>query len=239
MSSGSRSFLEQKRVVGPFQCNCHILACPRTGDALVVDPGDEPSKLLRAVEEMKTPSGQSIRVKYLLHTHAHLDHIGATRKLKEAWGTEGAQIALHRGDEEIYLNLQKQGQLFGLQYDAPLPIDEFLEDGRLLEVGDLRLEVIHTPGHSPGGVCFRLKEDASLGVQGRVFSGDTLFQGSVGRTDLWGADQEQMFRSIRERLFSLEDDLPVCPGHGPDTRIGVEKRENPFVGEGSTRRYFT
>lgn len=239
MPSGRSLILEQKRVVGPFQCNCHILACARTGEALLVDPGDEPAKLLRAVEEMKTESGQRLQVKYLLHTHAHLDHIGGTRKLKEAWGDAGARIALHAGDEEIYRNLQQQGQLFGLQYDEPLPIDEFLEDGRLLEVGDLRLEVIHTPGHSPGGVCFRLKEDAALGVRGRVFSGDTLFQGSVGRTDLWGANQDQMFRSIRERLFSLDDDLPVCPGHGPDTQIGVEKRENPFIGAGSGRRYFT
>ena len=138
-------------------------------------------------------------------------------------------IALHRADEPLYRQLKMQGGLFGLKYDDPLPIDHFLEDGEELRVGDLRMNVLHTPGHSPGSVCLRLHEDLSLAVPETLFSGDTLFQGSVGRTDLWGADGDQMFESIRERILVLDDSTRVCPGHGPETQIGIEKRENPFL----------
>ena len=219
--------LEQNLVVGPFQCNCRILACPTTGEALVVDPGDEADKIIKALETLTTPAGQPYRVKYLFHTHGHLDHVGATRGLKEKFSTP--LIALHRGDEPLYKELKMQGSLFGFQYDDPLPIDHYLEDGEKIEIGDLRLSVIHTPGHSPGSVCLRLHEDSASGVSESLFSGDTLFQGSVGRTDLWGANQDQMFKSIRQRILNLDDDTRVCPGHGPETKIGIEKRSNPFL----------
>jgi glyoxylase-like metal-dependent hydrolase (beta-lactamase superfamily II) len=222
--------LEKTMVVGPFQCNCRLFACPRTGDAILVDPGDEPEKILNTLSEMKTPQGASIQVKYLLHTHGHLDHIGGTRSVRESLDKFAyPKIALHRGDEELYINLQMQGSLFGIQYDTPLPIDHYLEDGEQLTIGDFKLSVIHTPGHSPGSICFRLHEDSAIGMRETVLSGDTLFQGSVGRTDLWGADQDQMFKSIRQRLLTLDGDTRVCPGHGPDSRIGIEKRENPFL----------
>jgi glyoxylase-like metal-dependent hydrolase (beta-lactamase superfamily II) len=207
----------QKRfVVGPFQCNCWILACDKTKEAIVIDPGDEPSVLLSAIE------AQGINVKYLLHTHAHLDHVGATRSLK---AKGHGDICLHQADKFLYDMLPLQGQMFGLTLPNGSPIDKFIEDEEELHFGEHKLKVIHTPGHSPGGVCFQVGVGSA---QEQLFSGDTLFQMSVGRTDLWGADQDLMFRSIKDRLFTLEDELPVHPGHGPSTSIGFEKSNNPF-----------
>jgi hydroxyacylglutathione hydrolase len=214
--------LEKTIVVGPFQCNCRLLVCPETRKAALVDPGDEAPRILKALE------GTDIHVQYLLHTHGHLDHVGATRSVKETLLSK-PEIALHRGDEPLYLALKKQGALFGINYDDPLKVDHYLEDGETIEVGKLKLSVLHTPGHSPGSVCLRLHEDSALGAGESLYSGDTLFQGSVGRTDLWGANQDQMFKSIRGRILTLDDDTRVCPGHGPETRIGIEKRENPFL----------
>jgi glyoxylase-like metal-dependent hydrolase (beta-lactamase superfamily II) len=225
-------FLEQTWVVGPFQCNCRLIACPKTGEAALIDAGDEASKILKALEAAKTPRGAPVQVKYLLHTHGHLDHIGASREVKETLSKTvkiGPQIALHREDEPLYRQLKMQGQLFGLRYEDPLPVDHYLEDLEEIRLGELKLSVVHTPGHSPGSVCLRLHEVSEVGVPESLYSGDTLFQGSVGRTDLWGANQEQMFKNIHERILTLDDDTRVCPGHGPDTRIGIEKRENPFL----------
>lgn len=222
-------FAERTVVVGPFQCNCRILACPKTGHAVLVDPGDEPRRILQAIDKLDLP-GPRIQVKYLFHTHGHLDHIGAARPVKEALSEDAPSICLHADDEELYQKLRFQGSLFGLNhYEQPLPIDHYFKDGEPLRVGELKFTVLHTPGHSPGSVCLRLHEDSDLGVPETLFSGDTLFQGSVGRTDLWGADQDQMFRSIQRRILTLDDDTRVCPGHGPDTRVGIEKRENPFL----------
>lgn len=206
---------------------------------VLIDPGAEPQKILKRLEALRTPSGNPIRIQYLLHTHAHLDHIGATRGVREALEADAPHpepaialhrpaIALHRDDEPLYQNLKMQGQLFGMSFEDPLPVDHFLLDEEALTVGTLRFSVIHTPGHSPGSVCLRLHEDSRTGARESVFSGDTLFAGSVGRTDLWGGDQEQLFRSIRGRIFTLDDDIRVCPGHGPESSVGIEKRENPF-----------
>jgi glyoxylase-like metal-dependent hydrolase (beta-lactamase superfamily II) len=221
--------LEKKIVVGPFQCNCRLLACPRTGEAVLVDPGDQAEQILSALQQVKTPTGAPIQVKYLFHTHGHLDHIGATRAVREALSTTSPKIAIHRGDEPLYLNLKMQGNLFGIDYDQPLPIDHFLEHEEEIRVGDLKFSIVHTPGHSPGSVCIRLHENSALGTSETLFSGDTLFQGSVGRTDLWGADQDLMFKNIRQRILSLDGDTRVCPGHGPDTSVGIERIENPFL----------
>lgn len=239
----NRPYLEKNVVVGPFQCNCRILVCPKTGEAAVIDPGDEPAKIVRAIEGMaidgKLDPGVKIQVKWLLHTHAHLDHIGGTRGVHEtlvsgantpaAGAASAAKIALHRDDLFIYEKLKEQGMLFGIRYDDPLPPDHFLSHEETLEVGALKFSVIHTPGHSPGSICLRMHEDSAIGVRETLYSGDTLFQGSVGRTDLWGADGDQMFRSIRERILVLDGDTRVCPGHGPDTQVGAEKSENPFL----------
>ncbi|MGK5085695.1 MBL fold metallo-hydrolase [Bdellovibrionota bacterium FG-1] len=224
--------MKKQWIVGPFQCNCYLVVCPRTGEAVLVDPGDDASVILRDLEGLKTPSGQPLRVRYLLHTHAHLDHIGATREVREKienLDKTAPKIALHRADEPLYLNLPMQGQLFGLSLKPPLPIDHFLEHDEELQIGDLKFSVIHTPGHSPGSVCFRLHANPQAGIAETLLSGDTLFQGSVGRTDVWGGDSEAMFKSIRTRILTLDDDTLVCPGHGPETKIGIEKKTNPFL----------
>jgi glyoxylase-like metal-dependent hydrolase (beta-lactamase superfamily II) len=215
-------------VVGAFQCNCRLFACPRTGEALLVDPGDEGPHLVRELQGLQTPSGVPIQVKLLLHTHGHLDHVGGAREVKQGLSTAPA-IALHRGDEPLYQALVQQGKIFRINYLDPLPVDRFLEDGEEIRVGDLRFTVIHTPGHSPGSISLRLHEDSTAGTSELVLTGDTLFRESVGRTDLWGADQDLMFRSIRERLLTLDGDTLVCPGHGPDSRIHYEKSNNPFL----------
>lgn len=220
-------------VVGSFQCNCRLLVCEKTGYSVLVDPGDEPEKIIAGLGSLRTPNGAPIQVKFLFHTHAHLDHIGGTRGVCEGLSLGNASsrplIALHSADQPLYSNLKMQGAMFGLQYDDPLPVDHFFQDEEILEVGSLKFSLLHTPGHSPGSVCIRLHEDSGAGVPESVFSGDTLFYQSVGRTDLWGANQDQMFKSIRNRILTLDDDTRVCPGHGPETRIGVEKRSNPFL----------
>lgn len=226
--------IEKNLVVGPFQCNCRLLVCPKTGEGALIDPGDEPARILTEIAKLELPGGLKPRIKYLLHTHAHLDHIGGTRGVSEGLQAGPAQppkpvIALHQADDPIYRNLKMQGQLFGLSFDDPLPVDHYLEHEEELRIGELRLSVVHTPGHSPGSVCLRLHEDSGAGARETLFSGDTLFQGSVGRTDLWGASESEMFRSIRTRILTLDPDTRVCPGHGPDTTVGIEKTQNPFL----------
>ena len=222
--------LEKNFVVGAFQCNCRLIDCPNTGDAALIDPGDEAAKILKGLQGLTTPSGIPIQVKYLLHTHGHLDHIGATRPVYESFSeTEKPLIALHKGDEPLYKNLKMQGNLFGFKYDEPLSIQHYLEDGEIFQIGNLKMSVLHTPGHSPGSVCFHLHSDSGLKAPEVVFSGDTLFQGSVGRTDLWGGDQDLMFKSIRQRLLILDTETRVSPGHGADSSIGIEKSQNPFL----------
>lgn len=207
--------IKKTLVVGPLQCNCTILACEKTKEAVLIDPGDEAQKLIKEID------ASGFKVKYLLHTHAHFDHIGATKLLKVH---TQAPICLHKGDEAIYRMLPLQGKMFGMDFEEPSPIDRFLEHEEELSFGEHKLQIIHTPGHSPGGICFKLKSDDES-----VFSGDTLFQGSIGRTDLWGGNFDELIQSIRERLLTLNDDISVFPGHGPSTLIGKEKRNNPFL----------
>ena len=203
--------------VGAFQCNCTVLACERTHQAVIVDPGDEAARILDVVRS------NGLEVVALLHTHAHLDHVGATGELQRE---TGAEIGLHEGDRWLYDNVPLQGQMFGFSATAPPPVDRWLEHGEVVTWGDTgRFEVIHTPGHTPGSLCFHAPElDA-------VFTGDTLFQRSIGRTDLWGGSHSGILESIRERLFPLAGDTVVIPGHGPATSIGDERIGNPFVNE--------
>ncbi len=200
--------------VGPFQCNCSILACADTKDAVVVDPGGDLPKI-RAVL-----AHYDLTVKWILHTHAHLDHIYNTREVKEE---TGATIGLHRDDLFLYDAFALQAQMFGWQPRSVLPVDRYFEHGDKLAFGKRAVEVIHTPGHTPGSCCFQL-DSAPL-----LLSGDTLFDGSVGRTDLPGGDFPTLERSIQQRLYTLDPDVKVIPGHGPTTTIGDELRSNPFV----------
>ena len=202
--------------VGPLQCNCTILADPVSREAVVIDPCDEAERILRALESEK------LKAVALLHTHAHLDHITGSRAVKEA---TGAPIRLHAADRPLYDALPAQAAFFGFRADAPAPPDAPLADGEIIPFGAWALRAIHTPGHTPGSTCFALDGDRP-----RLFSGDTLFRRSIGRTDLWGGDTDAIVESIRGRLFTLPADTAVVCGHGPDTTVDEERRANPFVG---------
>jgi hydroxyacylglutathione hydrolase len=207
--------------VGPLGCNCAIVADTATKEALVLDPGDESDRIL----EVLTRNG--LRAVALVHTHAHFDHVGVSARVK----TEtGAPILLHKDDLPLYERLDEQGRHFGLAFEAPGAVDRFLADGDRVACGGSFLEVLHTPGHTRGSVCFRLSGEAPL-----LFSGDTLFRRSIGRTDLPGGSTPQILSSIEKRLFTLPGDLLVLPGHGDPTTIAEEARLNPFVGSRSRR----
>ena len=207
-------------VVGPFQCNCSVIVCKQTKEAIVIDAGDEFPKIKKALTDL------GANVVFSVATHAHLDHIGAFSELKSF--SPKTQIALHRDDEFLYKILPDQGRMFGFSYDMPPLIDRYLQDEEEIQFGQQKFSVIHTPGHSPGGICLRF-EAGSLGPEPVVFSGDTLFRSSIGRTDLWGADHSQLIKSIKQRLLTFDDQTRICPGHGPNSSVGLERRENPFL----------
>jgi glyoxylase-like metal-dependent hydrolase (beta-lactamase superfamily II) len=201
--------------VGPLQCNCAILVDEPSREAVVIDPGDEPAKILAALRRL------GAKPVALLHTHAHFDHIGGTSEVRRA---TSAPIRLHPADRFLYDALPQQAALFGESARAPLPPDGELADGETIAFGACALRAIHTPGHTPGSTCFLLDGGAPI-----LFSGDTLFRRSIGRTDLWGGDTDQILASIKEKLYTLPQETRVVCGHGPDTTIGEEERENPFV----------
>ncbi|MFC1585216.1 MBL fold metallo-hydrolase [Fibrobacterota bacterium] len=199
-------------MVGPIQANCYILGCEETGEAAVIDPGEEGDRILREL------AGAKLALKYIINTHGHFDHAGANGRLKEA---TGADVLIHAQDAYMLNDLPRGAALFGMTApESPAP-DRKLEDGDTITFGKITLTVLHTPGHSPGGI--------SLYTEKAVFSGDTLFDGSVGRTDLPGGDMAVLKKSIREKLFTLGDDVVVYPGHMGETTIGDEKRHNPFM----------
>ncbi len=203
--------------VAPLGCNCVILGDEETKEAIVVDPGGEADKILGRLEAL------GLSCKAIVHTHTHFDHVGATRELQEA---TGAPTMLHEDDLFLYRGLQMQLDTFGVPLRAPeaADIDRFLRDGDSVLAGGVEAGVVHTPGHTPGSLSFHV-----AGEQPLLVAGDTLFQGSIGRTDLWGGDMGQILTSIHERLLTLPDDTLVITGHGPTTTIGAEKRINPFL----------
>ncbi len=200
--------------VGPIMANCFILGCEKTRESVVIDPGDETDKILLSLADSE------LKLKYIINTHGHFDHVGGNRKLKDA---TGADILIHSLDAPMLSQLPTASAAFGLSSDESPPPDKSMEDGETVSFGSITLEVIHTPGHTPGGI--------SLYTDGCVFVGDTLFAGSIGRTDFPGGDYETLISSIRNKLFVLGDDVRVFTGHGPETSIGNEKRFNPFVGQ--------
>lgn len=200
--------------VPPLACNCSIVGDPVTGRAVVVDPGGAPEQILREVREL------GLTVVSILHTHAHFDHFLASGEMKKA---TGATLCLHRDDARLWDMLEVQCRLFGVPYRPVPPPDYWIQDEEKLIIGGLEAVALHTPGHTPGSMCFYFKHD------GLLLSGDTLFRGSIGRTDLWGGDYEAIERSIRERLYALNETTLVITGHGPDTQIGFERENNAFV----------
>ena len=200
--------------VGPIMANCFIVGCEDTLAAAVIDPGDEADKILMSLAESK------LTLKYIINTHGHFDHVGANRPLKDA---TGVPILIHALDAPMLNQLSASAAAWGLATENSPPPDSMIEAGDTITFGKITLTVIHTPGHTPGGI--------SLRTEGHVFVGDTLFAGSIGRTDFPGGDFETLRASIQNKLFLLGDDVQVYTGHGPQTTIGQEKRTNPFVGE--------
>jgi glyoxylase-like metal-dependent hydrolase (beta-lactamase superfamily II) len=206
--------------VGALGCNCSVVVCPDTKEALVVDPGDEAPRVLEAL------AAEGARAVKIVHTHAHFDHVMGTG---EVAARTGAEILIHAGDRWLYDNVPMQAQMFGLwradDVPPPPPTRELAGD-EALAFGRREARALHTPGHTPGSLCFFLERDGETPI---VFAGDTLFRRSIGRTDLWGGSFEAITRSIRERLLTLPDSTVVVAGHGPDTTIGEERAANPFV----------
>jgi len=202
---------------GPFECNCTILACGDTKDAVVIDPGGEVERIAEIVAQY------DLAVRAIIHTHAHLDHIYGTRDVREA---HGGSICLHRGDAFLYDGIAMQAAMFGWKVRDTAPVERWIEHGDTIALGKRELAVIHTPGHTPGSVCFEIT-DPDAGTL--LFAGDTLFRRSIGRTDLPGGDSRLIQRSIKERLYTRDLDSVVIPGHGPMTKLGDEARANPFV----------
>ncbi|HZP56743.1 MAG TPA: MBL fold metallo-hydrolase [Dehalococcoidia bacterium] len=200
-------------VVGAFQENCWIIGNRRTGEAVCVDPGDQPDEILALAKDM------GVRIKYVANSHAHIDHVLGVARVREA---TGARFLLHPADLELLRGTAASASRWlGAEIAQPPDPDAPLADGDEIDIDGLKLRVIHTPGHTQGSVCFY--------ANGVVFAGDTLFQGSIGRTDLPGGDYDQEMGSIVERLLALPDDTIVLPGHMDQTTIGQERLRNPYV----------
>lgn len=197
---------------GAFAENCYLVADPAAGEAAIIDPGEETDRFLARLRR----EGWALRAIWL--THAHVDHVAGVAAMRAA---TGAPIWLHPADRALYDRAADQARVFGLAFDPPPPPDHAFEGGGSVAVGGLRFAVLHTPGHSPGGVC--------LAGHGVAFVGDLLFAGSVGRTDLPGGDGATLLASIRNTLYALPDETVVYAGHGPATTLGAEKRGNPFA----------
>lgn len=210
--------LLETRAVPPFQKNGFVLGCERTRQAVLIDPGDEVDMLLHVIQR------QELAVQSILLTHAHVDHVTGVGRAKTALNVP---VYLHREDQFLYDAAPQQAAFFGLHCDALPPIDHYYDLSKTLTFGEYEVAVHHTPGHCPGGVCLAV---GGCGLPKQdLFVGDTLFAGSIGRTDLPGDDHATLLRSITQVLFAFGDAANVYSGHGPRTTIGQERRTNPFL----------
>jgi hydroxyacylglutathione hydrolase len=200
--------------VGPFQENCYVIGDEEIGEGTIVDPGDEAARIALAVEQT------GLAISEILITHAHIDHVGAVAALVEEYA---CPVLMHAEAEPMLQQLPTQAMMMGLRFGTLPTVDRHIEDEEVLEVGGLRLKALYTPGHAPGHLAFYAESERL------VFSGDALFAGGVGRTDLFGGDTEVLMRNIKERLMRLPDQTRVLSGHGPETTIGDERAHNPFL----------
>ncbi len=199
------------QVVGELLTNSYLLIDGYTGESIIIDPGDEPAKILGMLEP-------GLSVKAIIATHGHFDHVLAVEDLRDALEVK---FLMHRDDKPILEEAPRHAfEWLGVRFDPPTP-DEYLDEGEPLLLGGWSVKILHTPGHSPGSIC--------LLVDDVLFSGDTLFAGSVGRTDFYGGDYKQLLRSLKEKIYPLNDETKVLPGHGESTRLGIEKLYNPFL----------
>jgi glyoxylase-like metal-dependent hydrolase (beta-lactamase superfamily II) len=205
----------QSLTVGPFQSNCHIVACERTGEAVIFDAGDEAPRILATVRAM------NVNVKAVVNTHAHIDHVSGLAPVVEALGVP---VFMHRADVPIYDTLAQSAMLFDLPVPGQVKIHGWLEEGDVIRIGELAGRVMLMPGHTPGHIIVVFDGTTPP----RAIVGDVLFQGSIGRTDLPGGDHAAMMQTLR-RFLPMPDDMIVYPGHGPETTIGAEKKWNPFL----------
>jgi hydroxyacylglutathione hydrolase len=206
--------------VGMLQCNCSIIGDPRTLECIVIDPGDEVERILSLLGRYK------LTVKAIVSTHAHIDHVGGLAKLYQY---TGAPVMMHTDDLPLYRGMEVQAAFLGIRPPELVEIHQLLKEGDSLQWGQFLANVIHTPGHSPGSVSLYLPTENATLSQPQLFSGDTLFAGSVGRTDLWGGSFDELLASLKEKLMQLPDTTIVHPGHGASTTIGHERDTNPFL----------
>lgn len=210
---------------GPFMTNGYVVGCQRTREAVLIDPGDAVEELLAFIAR------EGLTARAILLTHAHVDHVSGVGRAKRALGVP---IHLHRDDLFLYEKAAAHGALFGFNVEQPPPIDVFYEGQGPYTFGDYEVHVHHTPGHCPGGVCLQIGSQGTVGQA--LFVGDTLFAGSIGRTDLPGGDFDTLMRSITTVLYAFGDDARVYSGHGPETTIGRERQTNPFLLDWERRR---
>ncbi len=197
--------------VGPLGVNCYLIACEKTKAGAVIDPGDDAPIILNAIQE------NNLDMKYILLTHGHVDHLAHLTKIKQE---TGAQFLMHSQDEFLLKGLFAQALMFGLSNPGNPKPDRFLSEGEIIALGELQIKVLHTPGHSPGSVTFY--------VEDKLFVGDLIFSGSIGRTDLPKGDYQTLIDSVQKKIFTLPDETKIYPGHGSNTMVGLEKAINPF-----------
>ncbi|MHB1418154.1 MAG: MBL fold metallo-hydrolase [Bacillota bacterium] len=199
-------------VIGAFSTNCYVVGCDETKEAAVIDPGGSEEEILKVIKD------NGLHVRYIINTHGHVDHIAANGEIKTA---TGAEVVIHEEDALHLINPKKSLLSFAGKTEAGPAADRTVKDGDTIEFGKIKLEVIHTPGHTPGGMCLKTGDI--------IFSGDTLFAGSVGRTDFPGGSHYELIEAIKEKLMIYSDDVVVYPGHGPSTTLKMEREYNPFL----------